>query len=74
VLAAAWLVTLLATALVAALGRAWGLGREAPFATRGRGRVAAARGWLARRWIVSRAALARPLAPRPRPAAPAEGH
>jgi hypothetical protein len=56
---------------VAVAGRAWGLGREAPWAARARGRVAAARGWMARRWTVSRAALARPLAPRLPPAAPA---
>jgi serine/threonine protein kinase len=66
-LLAAWLLTLLATALVAVLGRIWGWGREAPWSRRARGGLAAARGWLSRRWTVSRAALARPLSPRPRP-------
>jgi hypothetical protein len=71
-LATAWLLSLVATALVAVSGRIWGLGREAPWATRTRGRVAGARGWLARRWTLRRAALARPLSPRPAPAVPAE--
>ena len=67
VLAALWLATLVLTTLVAVLGRIWGLGREARWATRARGGVAAARGWFARRCTVSRTALARPLRPRPRP-------
>jgi class 3 adenylate cyclase len=71
-LAAAWLLSLVATALVALLGRIAGWGREARWATRGRGGVSAARGWLSRRWTVSRASLARPLRARPRPATPVE--
>jgi serine/threonine-protein kinase len=68
-LAAAGLVTLAATTLVAVLGRLWGLGREAPWATRSRGGLAAARGWLGRRATVCRTALARPLRARRRPEA-----
>jgi class 3 adenylate cyclase len=66
-----WLVTLAATTLVAVLGRIWGWGREARWATRARGGVSAARGWIARRWTVSRTALARPLRARKRPRLPA---
>ncbi len=69
-LAVAWLLSLVATALVALLGRLAGWGREAGWATRGRGRLTAARGWLSRRWMVSRASLARPLRARPRAAPP----
>ena len=60
-LSLAALVSLVATALLALAGRLWGLGKAAPWSTRWRAGLAAARGWIGRRWTVSRAALARPL-------------
>ncbi len=67
VLAVFGLLTLVLSAAVAVLGRIWGLGREARWATWLRGGVAAARGWFSRRGTVCRTALARPLRARPRP-------
>lgn len=66
-LAVMWLLTLVLTMAVAVLGRIWGLGREARWATWLRRGVAAVRGWFSRRGTVSRTALARPLRARPRP-------
>jgi hypothetical protein len=68
-LGAGWLLAATASAALAALGRIWGLGHEAPWATRRRGGLARARRWLGSHAAVSRTALARPLTARPAPAA-----